>query len=172
MEPRPRARSKAPRGEASDRRPGRPSAGPRGFQWIKTSANLPTTLKAQQRLSLAQGRLVTPEKGGLSFQGTLRTKSGQILGFNLQRDRKELKITQMDIEDADSRLSAALGLSEKTFDFAFSGRLDSSTLASLMEFEQMPTGHLAGDFTAHILKNRPAESTVRGRLSGEKIVLP
>jgi hypothetical protein len=146
--------------------------GPRGFQWMKTSANLSTVLKDQQRLSLAQGRLVTSEKGGLSFQGTLRTMSGQTLGLDLKRDKKALKITKLNIEDAVSRLSVALGFSEKTFDLAFSGRLNSSTLAALMEFEQVPTGHLAGDFTAHILKDRPAESTVRGSLSGEKMVLP
>ena len=54
----------------------------------------------------------------------------------------------------------------------FSGRLDSSTVAALIELEQMPAGHLAGDFTAHILRDRPWESSASGRLSGERIVLP
>jgi hypothetical protein len=146
--------------------------GPRGFQWIKTAAGLPSVLKAQQRLSLARGRIVTSEKGGLSFQGTLSTESGQTLSLVLKRDQKELKITKLDIEDSVSRLSAALGLGEKTFDLTFSGRLDSSTLTAMMEFEPMPAGHLDGDFTAHVLKDTPAGSTVRGRLSGEKILLP
>ena len=43
--------------------------GPRGMQWIKTSAGLPQILKVQQRLSLARGHIVASEKGDLSFQG-------------------------------------------------------------------------------------------------------
>ena len=88
------------------------------------------------------------------------------------QEKKGLKINKLEIADGASRASVTLGLRERAWDMTFSGRLDSSTVAALIEIEQMPTGHLAGDFTAHILKDRPWESTARGRLSGEKIVLP
>ena len=146
--------------------------GPRGMQWIKTTAGLPPILRVQQRLSLARGRIVTSDTGDFAFQGTLTTKGGQTLALDLLRGKKELRIKKLDIADAASRASITLGLSEKTVDAAFSGRLDSSTVAALLEIEQLPTGHLAGDFTAHILKDRPLGSTARGRLTGEKIVLP
>ena len=146
--------------------------GPKGMQWIKTAAGLSPMLKVQQRLSLARSSIVKSEKGDLSFQGRVTTDGGQTLLLELMQEKKELKIRKLDIADAVSRASVTLDLRERSFDVSFSGRLNSSTLAALMELEQLPAGNLAGDFSAHILKDRPAECTARGSLTGEKIVLP
>ncbi len=146
--------------------------GPRGMQWIKTFAGLPQILKVQQRLSLARGHIVASEKGELSFQGEITTQGGQTLALDLVKEKKGLKISKLQIEDGASRASMTLDLKERAWDMTFSGRLDSSTVAALIELEQRPAGHLAGDFTAHILTDQPGESTANGRLSGERIMLP
>jgi hypothetical protein len=146
--------------------------GPKGMQWIKTIAGLPQILKVQQRLSLARVHLVTSHKGKLSFQGEIGTQGGQTLALDLVKEGKGLKISKLRIEDRASRASMTLDLKERAWDMTFSGRLDSSTVAALIELEQRPAGHLTGDFTAHILTDQPGESTANGRLSGERIVLP
>ena len=146
--------------------------GPKGMQWIKTFAGLPQILKVQQRLSLARGHIITAGKGGLSFQGALTTQGGQTLSLALVQEENGLKINKLEIEDGASRASMTLDLRERSWDMTFSGRLDSSTVAALIELEQMPAGYLTGDFTAHIPRDRPWESLASGRLSGERIVLP
>ncbi|MBN2437830.1 MAG: AsmA-like C-terminal domain-containing protein [Deltaproteobacteria bacterium] len=146
--------------------------GPKGMQLIKTVAVLPQIIKIQQRLSLARGHIITSDKGGLSFQGMITTQGGQILSLGFVREEKGLKISKLEIDDGASRASITLDLRERSWDMTFSGKLDSSTVAALIELEPMPAGHLAGDFTAHILRDRPSESLARGRLSGERILLP
>jgi len=146
--------------------------GPAGMQWLKTFAGLPRILKVQQRLALARGHVVSADKGELSFQGEITTQGGQALSLGLVQQKKELKIDKLEIRDAVSRASLTLGLRKRSWETTFSGRLDLSTVAALVEVEPMPAGRLAGDFSARILRDRPLESLVRGRLSGEGIVLP
>jgi hypothetical protein len=146
--------------------------GPKGMQWIKTFAGLPQILKVQQWLSLARGHIVASDKGELSFQGAITTQEGLTLSLGLVQEKKGLKINKLEIEDGASRASITLGLRERSWDMTFSGRLESSTVAALIELEQMPAGHLAGNFTAHILRDQPWESMASGKLSGERIVLP
>jgi hypothetical protein len=146
--------------------------GPKGMQWIKTVAGLPRILKVQQRLSLARCRLAIPHKDALSFQGEIVIQGGQTLALDLVREKKDLKISKLKIDDGASRAAMTLELGERSLDLTFSGHLDSSTVVALIELDQTLAGRLTGDFTAHLLKDRPGESTANGRLSGEKIVLP
>jgi hypothetical protein len=146
--------------------------GPKGMQWIKAVASMPEILKIPQRLSLARGHIVTFGKGGASFQGEIATQGGQTLSLSLAKEQTGLKIDRLEIADGASRASITLDSRERSWDMTFSGRLDSSTVAALIELEQMPAGYLAGDFSAHILRNQPWESRASGRLSGERIVLP
>ncbi len=146
--------------------------GPKGMQWIKTFADLPRILKVQQRLSLTRCHLVTSHKGELSFQGEIATQGGQTLALDLVREKKDLKISKLKIDDGASRALMTFELGERSLDMTFSGRLDSSTVAALIELDQTPAGRLTGDFTAHLLKDQPGESSAKGNLSGDKIVLP
>ena len=142
------------------------------MQWIKTFADLPRILKVQQRLSLTRCHLVASHKGELSFQGEIATQGGQTLALDLVREKKDLKISKLKIDDGASRALMTIELGERSLDMTFSGRLDSSTVAALIELDQTPAGRLTGDFTAHILKDQPGESSANGNLSGDKIVLP
>ena len=146
--------------------------GPAGMRWIKTFAGLPQVLKVQQRIALSQGHFVGSDKGALSFQGEISTQEDRTLSLGLVRQEKELKINKLEIRDAVSRVSLTLGLRKRSWETTFSGRLDLSTVAALVDVEPMPAGSLAGDFSARILRDRPLESLAHGRLSGEGIVLP
>ena len=148
------------------------NTGPAGMQWIKTFADLPRVLKVQQRIALSRGHFVSSDKGPLSFRGEISTQGGRTLSLDLVRQERELKINKLEIRDAVSRFSLTLGLRKRSWETTFSGRLDLSTVAALVDVEPMPAGRLAGDFSARILRDRPRESLAHGSLSGEGIVLP
>lgn len=146
--------------------------GPEAFQWIKTAFSIPEYIRTDQTISVSGAHLTWQEKGGIAFQGAMKTETGQSIEIDLTRRQKSLTISKLIIEDALSHAAVNLESSEKEKSFGFSGRLDTSTTARLVTTPQIQGGMMQGEFSASFSPGSAVPLTAKGRLRGEKIVLP
>jgi hypothetical protein len=148
------------------------TVGPKALQWIKNAFSIPEYIRTDQTIAVSGARLTWQEKGETTFQGAMKTGSGQSVAIELTKGRDRLTISRLDVADPVSKASFSIDLQEKNKKLSFKGRLDTSTAAGIITTPQVQGGMVKGEIKAELNEGDVAGIIAQGRLQGEKIVLP
>ena len=142
------------------------------IQWIKETMNLPSEFKVPHALSLSESHLVWEETGIISFQGAMKIRDGPDVALDIHKTLKELSIKKISVKDRSSNATLSFSNEGKRINFAFAGILTRKTVDTLITLPEFPGGSVKGDFQAEIQIDKPAIINAKGKLDGEKIVIP
>ena len=148
------------------------TVGPKAFQWIQSAFSIPEYIRTDQTVAVSGSRLRWQDKGETTFEGSMKTGTGQTVVIELAKGRDHLTINRLDVTDSVSKASFGIDLQEKKKQLSFKGRLDTSTAAWLITTPQLQGGMVQGDIKAEFSEGEPSGIIAQGRLRGEKIVLP
>jgi len=140
--------------------------------WLSVLIDMPPGLYFQTPYTLSNGRLAWQDDTSIGFSGDFAFKSGPRATVDFTWQDEALKINKLSIQDKVSRADFSLTSKERSVEFAFSGKLDRSTLENILKRDQYRIGWLQGDFEAHIFLDNPTASSIKGTIEGEDFVLP
>lgn len=146
--------------------------GPGMMQWVTTLASLPPEMTIHTPIILSRGRLAWHSDGTIGLEGAASMQNGLTLSVDLLRTPDRFSVKALRIRDAESQAAMTLTRTKHRVDITFSGNLSHSTLNSLFEQERFRFGWFRGDISAAIALDRALDSTVRGKLEGERLVPP
>jgi hypothetical protein len=146
--------------------------GPEAVQWVSDRINLPPQLNFQSPLSLSDASLVWNEGGRTSFKGNLSLPRGPQVSVDLSRTPEELMIKNLGVKDQESDSSLSVHLKKREFHLNFSGNLTAGTTERILVKSGFPRGWVRGDFETHVLLDKPARSSGRGKLEGKDLIFP
>lgn len=142
------------------------------IKWVKEIMNLPSEFKVPDALSLSDSHLAWEETGNTSFQGSMKIRDGPDILLDIHKTLKELSIKKFSVKDWSSNATLSFKNQDKKVNLAFSGILTRKTVDTLIILPEFPGGSIKGDFQAEIQIDKPAIINAKGKLNGEKIVIP
>jgi hypothetical protein len=148
------------------------TVGPGMMQWVRTLASLPPEMTIHTPITLSRGRLDWHNDGTVGLEVAASLQNGLTLSVDLLRTPDRFSVKALRIRDADSQAAMTLTRTKNRVDLTFSGHLSQSTLNGLFDQERFRFGWFRGDISAAIALDHALDSTVRGRLEGERLVPP
>lgn len=146
--------------------------GHEAIDWIARLSNLPSQFNFRPPLEVTRGRLKWERNSETSFSGELLPKGGPKVTLDQVWQKDRLLIKKLLIEDEESNASISLDLRPRDFDLTFSGKLTKNTADELLEKNQILSGWVSGDFSAHISLEKYLVSTAQGELEGQGLHFP
>ncbi|MGE5172970.1 MAG: AsmA-like C-terminal domain-containing protein, partial [Betaproteobacteria bacterium] len=146
--------------------------GQKSIDWAFATYALPSEFIVNPPLSLSQVRLTWQKMGARSFAGKVAVASGPVIEMDYYQNAEERGIRRAEIKDQDTSATITLKDRKTSFDFSFSGSLALETLNRIFSNRFFGNGKLTGTLQAAIGKDDPLESTAKGTLEGNDIVVP
>jgi len=146
--------------------------GPDTMHWIVAKASLPPEMTVQTPLVLSRTHFQWERDKMMRMAGTAVVGQGPSVSYDVAQGTDRLAVRELRIEDKESRATLTMNFENRILDLSFAGNLVPSTLNGFFEHEQFEFGWLKGDFKARIVLDRPTESSAKGTLTGERLVLP
>jgi hypothetical protein len=146
--------------------------GPKATEWLSDTINLPSEFNVRSPLTLSRSKLAWERDVKTSFEGNFSLERGVEISVELSKGPEGFIIDNFSIKDDESHAGLMLKLGKKAYDFQFTGNVNQTTLDKIFTREIFLNGWLRGDFQAHIQKDKPLQSTARGKLEGQDAVLP
>jgi hypothetical protein len=146
--------------------------GPKATERLSDTINLPSEFRVRAPLTLTEANMSWERDVKTSFKGAFAFQRGADVSVELSKGPEGFIIQDLTIKDDESHASLMLKLGKEVYDFQFTGNVNQATLDKIFTREIFLNGWLRGEFQAHILKNQPFQSTVRGKLEGQDAVLP
>jgi len=141
--------------------------------WLSELIDLPPGTYFQTPFTLNNARFVWQDDKAIGFSSDLSFKAGPRAALDFARQDEVLRINKLSVQDEASQADFSMTAKERTVEFAFSGKLDRSTLEKMLVRDQYRIGGwLQGDFEAHVFLDDPMKSMVKGTIEGENLVLP
>lgn len=146
--------------------------GAEAIEWMSNRVNISPELRLRSPLSVTQAHVVWNKDTPASFSGKLVVSGGPTVSFDVVRGSEQLAIKRLSIRNGESDASVTLKLKDKEFDLGFSGSLDKSAVDRLLVKNQLLTGWIKGDFSAHIVMDQAGGSTAGGKLQAKNLQYP
>lgn len=148
------------------------TAGSSAIKWVKEIMNLPSGLKVPDALFLSDSHLVWEEPGNISFQGPMKIREGPDVFLEIHKTLNDISIKKLFVKDRASNATLSFTSQDKKVNFAFSGILISKTVNTLITLPDFLGGSIKGNLQAEIQMEKNVRINARGKLNGEKIVIP
>ncbi len=123
-------------------------------------------------LSLSNVRFRWKSGSSIMLSGRAAVRNGPALSLELQRTPGELRIGRLVVEDGKTGATLALMSKKNVLDVRFKGSLNEDTMNRLFARTATHHGWIRGDLQAHLLFDRPAESTAQGTFEGADLEVP
>ncbi len=150
-------------------------AGEIGVLAFKRASHLfrmPPEITLRTQLRISSGHL-TMEKGKeTSFSGQLAVQKGPRVDIDMSDSGEGLVIHHLRVKDDVSDGTLKLLMKNGVCDLSFKGRLERSTLDTLLTDNKVLTGWVEGDLEAWIRLDNFLKSTGIGKLKGEGFMVP
>jgi hypothetical protein len=146
--------------------------GPNTMHWIIATASLPSELTVQTPLVLSRTHLQWERGKMIRVAGTAVVGQGPSVSYEVLQGSDRLAVKELHIQDKGSKAALTMNYENRILDLSFAGTLVPSTLNGFFEHEHFEFGWLQGDFKSRIVLDHPTESTAKGTLAGERLVLP
>jgi AsmA-like C-terminal region len=140
--------------------------------WIRTAAALPPELTVRGPVSLSHIHFEWKTGAAMLVEGSASLPRDVSISFDLEQGHGFLSVHDLRVRDADSQAALAFDLRKKVLFLSFSGNLTESTLNRIFEEQRFKFGWVKGDFRSRAVLDRPRDSTARGRLEAERVILP
>ena len=148
------------------------NTGPETVRWASAKFELPPELTLRAPLSLSYTRFRRQKDGKTSLRGALQVQDGPVVSTDIFWNEQELLIKQLDIQDEGAKASIKLRRRDKLLDISFAGSIHEQTLNRLFEHSSFRHGWIQGDLKAHVVLDKPQESTAEGNLEGSELLIP
>jgi len=146
--------------------------GPDAMHWIIAAGSLPPELTVQTPLVLSRTHLQWERGGMMRMAGTAVVGQGPSVSYDVLQGSGRLAVKEFRIQDKGSKATLTMTYENRILDLSFAGNLVPSTFNGIFEHEHFEFGWLQGNFKSRIVLDRPTESTAKGTLTGERLVLP
>ncbi len=146
--------------------------GDNSVRWLGRLLHVPPEFDVRTPLSLSQMRLSWKGRDILACTGTVAFPTELGVTFDFFHDPQTLAINTLRIRDDNDQVDGRLKFEQRKLDIAVAGTLREDTLMKIFLNERFKHGRLSGNLEAHILLDRPRESTAYGTLEGERLPLP
>jgi hypothetical protein len=146
--------------------------GPHASQWLSDFVELPHNLRMQPPLFISGAKLGWNKSGNISFSGALKKKNWPNVSIDMLVKPGELLIKKLTLQDEKSDATIDLKLKKGELHLGFKGLLDKTTMDAVLVENQVLSGWIKGDFEAHILRDRPNQSSAEGTLRGAGLGIP
>lgn len=140
-------------------------------RWLIKLVGVAPEVNVRSALTLSDIHLMW-DNDNFSFTGSVAAKAGPRIEADIRRSPGEVIVKKLTIQDQESRAALSLTLNKEIVDFAFSGNLTSGTTNKFIIVKKSPNAWIKGDFRAHILLDRPMQSTAQGTLRGRNLLVP
>ena len=134
--------------------------------------HLPHDLRVRPPFSLSQAHLAWRRRGGISLSADVGVSQGPSISLDALSEREELVISRLSIRDGKSEASLSFHLKGRVLDLTFKGSLAGPTVDALFEENDVLTGWIKGDLSAHIELDHPFSSVAHGMLHGAGMSYP
>lgn len=148
------------------------NVGPKNTKWLVNQLNLPPTLILKPPVSISMAHLTWNNRRETTLSGQITLQQNLKFIGDVFIKPDELRIKKLVVHDKDSHATIKFTAAKKTFDFSFVGNLTKSTLDRFITKNEILEGWIEGDFHAHLLKDQPEDSTVKGQLRVQDAVIP
>ncbi|HET6465987.1 MAG TPA: AsmA-like C-terminal domain-containing protein, partial [Nitrospiria bacterium] len=135
-------------------------------------ASLPSELTVQTPLVLSRTHLQWEKGRTTRVAGTAAAGQGPSVSYEVEQGSDRYAVKELRIQDKGSKATLTMNYENRILDLSFAGNLVPSTLNGFFEHEHFEFGWLQGDFKARIVLDHPTETTAKGTLTGERLVLP
>ncbi|MBW1959976.1 MAG: AsmA-like C-terminal domain-containing protein [Deltaproteobacteria bacterium] len=139
--------------------------------WASGLIDIPKHIRLRPPLRVPKARLIY-NGNAWAVVSRLEVQKGPIVDLDIVKNPHELKINSLTIRDEHSQAAITILLKQRVFDFSFRGKLSKETLDLLLVDNKWISGWISGDVRAHILLNRPMESTAYGKLAAQGLEIP
>jgi hypothetical protein len=146
--------------------------GPNTMHWIIAAASLPSELTVQTPLVFSRTHFQWERGKMMRVAGTAVVGQGPSVSYDVLKGSDRLAVKELRIQDKGSKATLTMNYENRILDLSFAGNLVPSTLNGFFEHEHFEFGWLKGDFKTRIVLDRPTDSTAKGTLTGERLVLP
>jgi hypothetical protein len=146
--------------------------GPEATDWLSEYLRIPPKLKLHAPLSISRAHIDWSRNGRSSFSGAFLVNNGPTLAIDVLSTPEEFAINKLHIQDEASQAWMNLRVKERELHIDFEGSLDKATYDRLLAKNQLLSGWVRGDFEAHILLDRPIDSTGSGKIEGAGLGYP
>jgi hypothetical protein len=146
--------------------------GLKGHQWLEKFVRMPLEVNIRPPLNVSKAHLVWNKGGKVSFEGMGTVQKGPRISLKLDRNPQELTVEDLSIEDEESHAFLAIKLKKEELYLKFTGNLTQATLDRGLATNNLLSGRIRGDLTAHIFLDQPVRSRAQGKLEGENVVFP
>jgi AsmA-like C-terminal region len=148
------------------------TVGEKAFRWLSQKLGIPPEFALRTPVSLPSLRVSWHGRDTLTCTGVMAFPMGPSVALDLLRSPETLAFHTLQIRDGNDEVGGRLKFEHRVLDFAIAGTLRDGTLTKIFANERLPHGSLSGKFEAHVLLDRPRESTARGTLTGERLPVP
>jgi AsmA-like C-terminal region len=143
--------------------------GPDATAWIENKVKLSPRLRIKAPVSVSKAHLTWNNQHRIHFSGDLSVKKGQNISVDLSANPGQLTINNLVIQDEMSNASIKLIQKNRTVDVFFAGNLQSASLDSILEKNEILKGQMKGDLSAHVPLDHPLNSKFHGKLKAKNL---
>jgi len=142
------------------------------IRFLTQSDYIPSEYAVSAPVQFAETHISWQEPDILSFKGNICFPKGAMVLADLKHHGDALKVKHLDVKDQYSAAVMSLDLEEDRVGMVFTGKLQSRTLDQIFLAEKWSDGWLKGDLQVDFVRGRPSESTIKGQLEGENLMVP
>ena len=146
--------------------------GPGATKWLSDVINLPSQLRVRAPLSVSQAHLVFEKDAKKIFKGDFVVRESPEVSIDLLLEPDTFSLNHLSIRDEESHASLAIVLKDRELGFNFDGNVTRTTLDSIFLSTLLQQEWIKGNFKAHILTDKPENSSAQGKLEGKNIIVP
>jgi AsmA-like C-terminal region len=143
--------------------------GPDATVWVEDMVKLSPRLRIKPPVSVSTAHLTWNKQHRIHFSGDLSVKKGQKISMDLSVNPGQLTINNLVIQDEMSNASIKLIQKNRTVDVFFAGNLQSASLDSILEKNEILKGQMKGDLSAHVPLDHPLNSKFHGKLKAKNL---
>ena len=146
--------------------------GPDMTRWAEDAINISPLLRLKSPISFSTAHLTWNNQQHSTFSGDLSIKKGPKITTDFSANPEKWAIEKLIIKDQVSNASIKLGQKNQIMDVLFAGNLQKETLDNILETNEILQGQMNGDLYAHVLLDQPLNSTLKGELTVNDVILP
>ncbi len=145
--------------------------GAKGIKHLYHTLEMPDDLLLNAPIQVASGRFLWIRDTRTSLLGDLDFPGGARVRMDVTREPGKLDIQKLTLEDGPTRASLRLLAHEELADLDFSGKIQKSTLDSILPDNPFLGGWIEGDVSARILPKQSFSTSAEGFLRGNDILI-
>ena len=146
--------------------------GEKAGAWIGERIDLGKPWRLKTPVTVSKAAVGWSPDGEKTVAGDMKTGGGTLVSLEVKLEDEQLRHQKLVIKDKESQAELQVDRGPESLDIVFNGRISAATINRMMEEKRPVSGHMEGQFQAHIDPKHPGQSSVAGTLTARDIHQP